>query len=360
LAVSLAVPIIANVLHPAAAPSTPREAAAAIARDPLDIAALERLGLDLDRAGRSAEADAVFSFIGRRTWRDGAAEAWLLRRRLGQGRFDEAFENADAILRQDADGSTRPTLFPILIAAARYSESRPALEARLAQSPWWRPRFLENLARNGDPAGARTVFETLAQGRTPPTPEEYAPLVNRLVGGKAYRDAMDAWTAIAKPLGRTEGVRDGDFAGQWDHTGFTWSVSEGVGGASAIRPAPDGSAGHALRIDYDGFSSPALPSQLMVLAPGRYRVSWREQGDPGASTRLYWRVRCADSGQVLARAGDAFADTPGPGRWTQAGIGFEIPSGGCAGQWLELATNPGERRAPLTAWYAGFRLTSAA
>src|SRR5271165_2352646 len=77
---------------------------ARLARDPLDLATLRELGLSLDRQGHMAEADAILSFVGRRTWRDGPTEAWLLRRRLDQGRYRGAFESADSLLRRDAEG----------------------------------------------------------------------------------------------------------------------------------------------------------------------------------------------------------------------------------------------------------------
>src|SRR5580704_2905224 len=105
---------------------------ARLANDPLDLPALRALGLRLDREGRLDETDAVLAFVGRRTWRDGPTEVWLLRRRLDQDRYEEAFESADSLLRRDADGTTRPALFALFIAAADDVQAQPALVARLA------------------------------------------------------------------------------------------------------------------------------------------------------------------------------------------------------------------------------------
>jgi hypothetical protein len=334
----------------------PTRAPALLARDPLDLPTLRDLGLRLDREGRLAEADAILSFVGRRTWRDGPTEVWLLRRRLNQGRYREGFESADALLRRDADGTTRPALFALLIAASDRPDARPALVARLAASPWWRGDFLRALGAGADAAGAAAVFAALARGPRPPAADEYAPLIDRLVGAGDNDEAYAAWRAVARPVpASTPPLHDGGFSGASDHTPFTWSEATGVGASEEIGPVIDSAASlrgaaRALRIDYDGYSSPSLPAQLLVRPPRRYRLHWREQVDPAVPDRLFWRVRCAGTSRILARAPAA------AGGWREAGMSVETPPSGCAAQWLELATDPGERRAPLTGWYAAFRL----
>ncbi|HLZ85449.1 MAG TPA: hypothetical protein VKQ54_17945 [Caulobacteraceae bacterium] len=328
---------------------------ARLVRDPLDLPSLRFLGLRLDREGHLAEADVVLRFVGSRTWRDGPTEVWLLRRRLDEGRYREALESADSLLRRDAEGTTRPALFPLLIAAAEDAGARPALVARLVAAPWWRGDFLRALGAQGDAAGALAVFSALARGQTPAAAAEYAPLVDRLVSAGDYGGAYAAWRAIARSREAAAPVlRDGDFTGASDHTPFTWSAAAGVGASGATDLTPDGPATRALRIDYDGFSSPTLPAQLLADTPRRYTLSWRQRIDPAAPERLAWRVRCADTGRVLARAPAA---VPG---WREATMSVETPPSGCAAQWLELAAEPGERRSPVTAWYAAFRLRQAA
>ena len=322
-------------------------------RDPLDLPALRALGLRLDREGRLGEADAVLAFVGRRTWRDGPTEVWLLRRRLDQGRYREAFESADSLLRRDADGTTRPVLFALLIAAADDPEARPALVTRLAAAPWWRGDFLRALGAQGGVAGARAVFSALARGPgAPAAADEYAPLINRLANAGDAAGAYDAWRAAARhDYATAPGLRDGDFSRVSDHTPFTWRPASGVGASSETGAAPPGGpAGRALRVDYDGYSSPSLPAQLLADPPRRYSLRWRERIDPAVPERLFWQVRCADTNQVLARAPPAAAG------WREETMNIETPRSGCAAQWLELAAAPGERRGPVTAWYAAFRV----
>ena len=325
-------------------------ALARLARDPLDLPALRDMGLELDRRGRLDRADAVLGLVGRRTWRDGPTEAWLLRRRLAQGRYAEALESADSLLRRDADGATRPALFPLLIAAANEPQARASLATRLAAGPWWRGDFLRALGEGGDTDGARLLFSALASGPTPPAADEYAPLVNRLARNGDYEGAYAAWRAVSRFAGAPPVLRDGAFTGVSDHTPFTWSAASGIGASSEAGPVSDGPVVRALRVDYDGFASPILPAQLLVDPPRRYSLRWRERVDPALPERLFWRVRCAATNQVLARA-----PAPAPG-WREVSLSVEAPTSGCAAQWLELAAEPGERRGSVTGRYADFQL----
>jgi hypothetical protein len=114
----------------------------------------------------------------------------------------------------------------------------------------------------------------------------------------------------------------------------------------------------ALRVDYDGFSTPDLPARLLVLAPGRYRFAWREQAT-GSSERLSWRARCADAGRVIGQSRSSSDDMSPSGAWRTKTLDVEIPAEGCRGLWLELAAAPGERHAPGTLWSADMRLAPA-
>ncbi len=331
---------------------SPRAVLERIREDPLDIAALRDLGLERERTGESAEAEALLSFVGRRTWRDAPAQAWLLRWRLSQGRLKEALETADSILRQDSLGTTRPALFGMMTAAAGLVEARPALEARLAAAPSWRTDFLQGLDAHGDTAGAVQVLAALAAGETPPKPEEYTLLVTRLVTGGDYKRAYEAWSVISKKARMAE---LGDFSGPSDRTPFTWSGAEGVGATSETLPSPEGST---LRIDYDGFSTPRLPARLLVSPAGRWRLTLRETGDAEMKLRLYWRIRCAESGQVLARSDAATGLIADPTGWRTREMAFEIPANGCGGQWVELIATPGERHNPVTARYESMKISA--
>jgi hypothetical protein len=320
-------------------------------QDPLDLPALRRLALEDERQGRTVEAERLLEFVGGRSWRDGPTEAWLVRRRLQEGRYDDAFRSADSLLRRDDDGATRPVLYAMFTAAAAYPDARPALEARLMTSPDWRGDVLIDIGLHGDPAGAGEVFADLAKGLSPPAPSEYAPYVERLVATGDYPAAKAAWERIAR-----QGVASDEFSAPSDQTAFTWSTSSGEGWASEIGPSPDPPNRRALRVDYDGFSVARLPERLLVLSPGRYRLTWRESADRRWRARLSWRLRCADTDQTLQSEAPASTSPSDPSTGIDRTMDFAVPASGCRGQWLQLTATPADRRDPVTAWFEGFQV----
>ena len=301
----------------------------------------------------------MLEFVAKRTWRDGPTDAWLLRDRLARGDLPGALACADALLRLDPSGQSRPVLFALLTTTTNFVEARPALSERLSANPWWRQDFLRRLGTHGDPLAATSLFSDLAAGPQPARPSEYAPLINRLVAARDYDGALAAWRQAApRRSGDRLYLRDGGFAQDWDQTPFTWRPADGVGVTSETRDAVDGPVRRALRIDYDAFGAPTLPAQLLVIPPGRWRVDWRVRDDAKADERLYWRVRCADTGAILAGAPGRDPASTEPG-WRSEFLTFATPTGDCRGQWLELVAVPGERRMTLTALYSDFSVRAA-
>ncbi len=313
------------------APWPPRSVAAsraAVARDPLDPTTLRNLGLALDRAGDAAGADRLMTLAWERTRRDTPTTAWLLVRRLAQGRYPEALATADALVRRDPDDRTRERLFQLLIAAAHYDVSRPALIARLAEAPWWRPAFMREFVATADPADSHAVVAGLAATANPPTPPELDAYLTRLVAGHAYADAARDWRAFSRPR------RDPDAIGDLDAPPpFGWSPAFGEGASSAVE---DG----ALRVDYDGYGAARLPVRSLALSPGRYTVTWRERASGDDIGRIAVNIGCGEAATMLASTAP-----------TQRRLDFEVPTNGCEGQTLAITALPGERRASMTALF---------
>ena len=346
--------LVVAAAFPRAAAVSPATAAATLRRDPLDAPALRITALAATDVG---ETRRTLEFLIRGSWRDGPTDAWLLRDRLARGDLTGALDCADALLRLDATGKTRPALFDLLTKATGFVEARPPLVARLSANPWWRQDFLRYLDVHGDPLAATLLFSDMAGGPRPVRPVEYAPLIDRLVANGNYREAIAAWRGVTPDPARASApLHDGDFAQAWDLTPFTWRPTTGIGAISEVGEEPGGQRRRVLRIDYDGFAAPSLPAQLLVLPVGRWRLGWRLKGDAQADQALYWRVRCADTGAVLAGGPAASADTGPTLGWRPRTLTFTTPSDGCHGQWLELTGAPGERRTQVTAWYADFRL----
>ncbi len=320
--------LLANRERPATAwpPGSVTTSRAAVKRDPLDPAALRNLGLALDLSGDAAGADRLMTLVGERTRRDTPTAAWLLVRRLSQGRYDDAFALCDALLRRNVDDRARERLFKLLIAAAHYDVSRPALIGRLADAPWWRLPYMRELATTADPADTRRVLAGLSATATPPTEPELNAYLSRLVGDKAYAAAARDWRAFSRPRRDPDAI--GDLAAP---PPFGWSPVFGEGASSAVE---DG----ALRVDYDGYGPAKLPARLLALPPGRYTVAWRERVTGDDLRAIAVAVICGDAGAPLATA------PPQTER-----LDFEVPTTGCEGQTLATEAIPGDRRSDVTA-----------
>ena len=215
-----------------------------LARDSLDPVAERNLGLALDLSRSPVDAERLMTFAGSRSRRDTPTEDWLLVRRLSEGRYDDALRAADALLRRDIDEGKRDRLFTLLVAAAHYDASRPALVARLAPSPWWRLAFMRDLAAHAQPPDTQLMFAGLSTTAHPVTDFEVAPFLDVLVDHQDYRGAEQTWRIFSSFR------RDPDFVDDLSApVPFGWSAVFGDGGSSGVDNG-------VLRIEYDGFARP--------------------------------------------------------------------------------------------------------
>jgi hypothetical protein len=100
------------------------------------------------------------------------------------------------------------------------------------------------------------------------------------------------------------------------------------------------SPGRGLEISYYGRERAALASQLIVLGPGRYRLSFRAEGDAtGQGSKLAWLVTCntGAGAQLLEVPLQRVGAAP-----KAIAAAFTVPASGCPAQWLRLTGLPGE------------------
>ena len=334
-----------------------RLALQALARDPANVVGLRVLGLSLEAQGRETAAEQVMRLAGRLSWRDGTTQAWLLQNSLLAGNASDAVLRADSLLRRTEDSDSSPVT-GILTAGAQFLPGlRGPLAQRLALDPPWRTRFLIRLGSTpGVEEGARQVLTMLRRGSSPPTAQETAPLINQLVGHRQFIQAHADWEDLS-PASRSSGrgsLRDGQFREASDGTPFTWTLQDGVGASQDRTPAPDLVSGMmALSVTYDGYATPDLARQLLVLPPGPRVLSWRERLEEGDGRLLNWRVSCAPSGPVLATSA---AQTGPAGLWRTRQVAFTVPASGCEGQWLQLIPSSGDRHSSNTMLFTDFSL----
>ena len=133
-----------------------------------------------------------------------------------------------------------------------------------------------------------------------------------------------------------DNIYDGDFRDVPSNRGFDWRIGYVPGLEIATGPLDD-ARGSALRLHFLGQRVPlwGQVAQLLVLAPGRYRIGGRVRLDDLQNHRgLQWVLSCAGDGRVLA----ASARLRGSQPWHPFAFEAEVPAAGqgCGAQWLSL------------------------
>jgi tetratricopeptide (TPR) repeat protein len=334
----------------------------ALRSNPLDAQAVMLLGLIAEREGHVAKADALMQIAGSRTWRDWTIQSWLFNSDVRRGDYVSAIPHLNAILR--ADPSLRPQLFPVIAALTFNSDAAKALTAFLATSPPWRAWFLSELsARSTSQPRLVQLYTALSESDRPPTREELAPYLDRLVRDGNFKLAYQTWhdrlPAALQASGRQPFNRD--FNVPLDGSPFNWVLTDTPGAEIRIVPVPEDGGRKALRVQFSGARvNFANVRQLLVLPPGNYILAGRVKAEDFTSPRgLWWRVFCAGAGKDAA----TIAQTPLVAEttsWSDFSVGLQIPQSGCEAQWLQLelpARIASEAEISGQVWYQYLRIT---
>ena len=168
--------------------------------------------------------------------------------------------------------------------------------------------------------------------------------VSILVGAQAFAEARSLWGAAP---GSSALVNNPDFAGTLAHPPFDWTLVENSTGVA------EHAAQGGLSVAYYGREPGPIASQLLTLAPGRYkaRIEYRsESGSPGA---LGLGLRCAGTGTNLFE--QPLIGKIGTMQFLT--ISFAVPAAGCAGQLVSIAGRVQESRDPQQAMIRRFDVT---
>ena len=177
---------------------------------------------------------------------------------------------------------------------------------------------LNELARQ--PANAGAVL-ALSEGAHRTAKSDWLPtLLQSLVDAGEYARARAIWSNVAHVSG-SSGIYDANFSAAEAPPPFNWALtSSTVGLAERER----GGRLHAL---FYGQEDGILARQLLVLAPGAYRLSMRISAETHPEA-LSWSIRCAKSETPLA--GSTLNEI------ALRGLAFQVPAD-CGAQWLELS-----------------------
>jgi hypothetical protein len=213
------------------------------------------------------------------------------------------------------------SLAPYVAAYAKSRSTWPQLKALFRSEPGLEENALVSLA--ADAANADTVLALANPGRAGPSSPWLAPLLESLVKAGEFAKARQVWSTVAHVgLDREALLYDPAFTQRDAPPPFNWTLtSSTLGFAERLR-------GGGLHVIFYGQEDGALASQLLVLAPGRYRLTTTASGTPTNGNALHWALTCAGAREPFASIPLTAAIA---GAWS-----FVVPAG-CAGQRLELS-----------------------
>lgn len=152
-------------------------------------------------------------------------------------------------------------------------------------------------------------------------------LLDSMVRRGEVQRAHGMWRSLVGIQGTPPLLYDSRFEGRPGPPPFNWALSSAGPGVA------ERAAGGALDVEYYGRASAALASQLLSLAPGRYRLTMRAEGNAnGQGSRIEWQVACNGSNASLVAA--PLRDITYNPR--DVAVEFSVPASGCDGQWLRL------------------------
>lgn len=335
-----------------------RLAREALRVSPLTASAYRVLGEAALRRNAAAAAEARLRIAARLDPRDVATQSWLAVAALRAGHLSDALWRLDAVLRVRPDLAT--ALDPQLLALALAPGAKQAWAAVFAAKPPWGADFFVWACTR--PAAANAAVDVLyAALRAAPaslSDAEWSAYLDRLLGQQRWMSAYVAWVQSLASAQREhlDNVFNGDFRDPVSNRGFDWRISYVAGAEVHVVPRAD-TPGQMLEVHFLDQRVPfsGQVSELLALAPGRYRLSGLARLDDLRSERgLQWTVSCADDGRLLG----ATARLRGSQPWRAFGATFEVPATGCGAQWLRLGLAwriPAEQWAGGTAWFTDLR-----
>ena len=239
------------------------------------------------------------------------ADVWLRQGRVIEGLGEMA--TLSRLLRGSA--------VELVPALAEYSKT-PGASGRLTNilrsNPQLRRPLLTALA--ADPDNAQLIVELHGAPGWSEDPRDrgwQGRLLKGLVRRGAYERAYELWRRFSRIQGDRPLLFNGDFRQLAAPPPFNWSFASGRGG---FAEASDGS----MRVLHYGREDVSLASQLLLLAPGRYRFSAPTSGSAAAGA-LAWRLTCMREKTLFELdAGKSASAT------------FDVPAEGCPAQQLAL------------------------
>lgn len=318
------------------------EAAAVIARgllraEPLAGEAFAVLAEAAEAGGEAAKARALYGIAVLRAPQDLHARAWVIDTQLREGRYAEAMEQINILLRISPEQGAK--LFPILVNLSNAPEFARALAQTLSTKPIWRASLLSVLLAQGGHGPMDQVYGALQHNGGLST-DEAGQWIERLMQEGLWGEAYSRWVgelalAPGTPLAP---VYNGDFETEPSGSGFDWRISRSAGVAIDRVTATGVTGAYAIQVSFSGRRVPQINfEQRLLLAPGTYQLHFRARAQSLRSDKgLQWAIACEPESAPLGVS----APLQGSFAWKGFDTTFAIPAENCPAQRLWLH-NPG-------------------
>lgn len=328
-----------------------------LAKAPFNVRALRVAGLVAAEQNQTEAADEILTLAGNWSLRDDPTQAWLMNHRLAAGDYGSAFAHADTLARRRRD--LEPDLFRLFSTAATLDpRSLPPLTRLLAADPPWRGRFLNDLLKTDDGLSVSANLAVILADS--PSGAFTTSEVSALYGSLLRKGRIPAMAEVRRRLGQPApdlALVNGDFAPPSLPVPYEWRLFTGPGMTAEILADDLHPGNTALRIRYDGFGTRTFVEQILQLAPGPYSLSGSYRTEMGkVDRRVSWTVTCAESQKVVL---NSRSDSPATAAdWQRFETGFNVPSTGCAAQWIRLVPHAADRRENMVVWYDKLAINS--
>ena len=292
--------------------------------DPISIQTMSILGRSQLYSGHLQEAYRTMQVAGQLGWRDELTQIYWMDQALQAGDLKVAAQRLDALLRQSPNNENLNTF---LAAVSASPEGRAAIAERLKLRPGWTINFAIGLKDLSSDQLLQRVDIMRRTGRGVwdcPTTEYIA---QQLIDSNNVDLAQAVWRQNCLNSGAL--VYDGSF----DHldttktaSGFAWQLTSS--GDVDIQPIQTVGGSQHLGILVSAPRTLPVLSQLIVLEPGQYKLSWDMPGaDQVAATALRVALSCQSN---LA---EALTGKPDPGRAGRFSLDFAVDQS-CAARKL--------------------------
>jgi hypothetical protein len=304
----------------------------AIAADPMNATAFRLLA---EVTGDPTQIRNLMLQALARSRRESTAVFWLLDDSYRHGDIPAAVDYADILLR------TKPEIaehvLNYITNITRDPAGRSLIVEKVANVPDWRGPFFENLP--GMLQQSEAVLDVLnglkASGR-PATGNELQPILKYLLKIDRADVAYNVWLQ-SLPDSRLESLglmSDPGFENAPGTLPFDWHAQVGINASLEFVPLNQPGGKRLLHITFNGgrVEFPEV-AQVLLLAPGRYRLEGKVRGSIQGPRGLRWQIRCL-TGKTLGETEMLMGKSL---QWRTFSLEAEVPkSQDCTGQSVNL------------------------